>query len=171
MGKFLAALIVVCAIGAGAGIYYFQVYGYYEEVPVTGSDVVLTRPDGTEEVIDYGRFQAIDAKSSPIRYRACFTASSALGMLVETYAPYPGAEPREAPGWFGCFDADKIGAALESGQAKAFLSVENVHYGIDRVAAVFPDGSGYVWHQINRCGKVVFDGKPAPEDCPPPPGQ
>ena len=32
MGKFLAALIIVCAVGAGAAMYYLQVYGYYEEV-------------------------------------------------------------------------------------------------------------------------------------------
>lgn len=169
MGKFLAALIVICALGAGAGIYYFQVYGYYEEVAVTGADVVLTQPDGTEEVIDYAGFKAIDAMSSPIRYRACFATATSLAVLETTYAPYAGAEPREAPGWFDCFDADMIGEALESGQAKAFLSVENIHYGIDRVAAIFPDGRGFVWHQINRCGKVVFDGKPAPEGCPPPP--
>ena len=77
--------------------------------------------------------------------------------------------PLRAPNWFGCYSASGIGEALDAGKAKAFLSVSDVTYGIDRVVAVFPDGHGYVWHQINRCGKVVFDGKPAPEGCPPPP--
>ena len=40
---------------------------------------------------------------------------------------------------------------------------------IDRIVAVFPDGRGYAWHQINACGEVVFDGDPAPEGCPPVP--
>ncbi|MEM9853369.1 MAG: DUF6446 family protein, partial [Pseudomonadota bacterium] len=71
--------------------------------------------------------------------------------------------------WFDCFDADVIGAALKDGTARAFLGQRDVIYGIDRVVAVFDDGRGYVWHQINRCGEVVFDGEPVPEDCPPPP--
>ena len=63
----------------------------------------------------------------------------------------------------------EVGTALENGEAIAFLSVENVTYGIDRVAAILPDGRGVLWHQINRCGEVVFDGRPAPENCPEPP--
>lgn len=169
MGKFLAAMIVVCALAAGAGIYYLQVYGYYEEVPLTGGDVVLTTKGGMEEMIPYEDFEAIDASSSPIRYRACFRTSLTLPELEERFRPYEDAVPLEAPGWFGCYSADGIGEALEAGTARAFLSVENVHYGIDRIVAVLPDGHGYVWHQINPCGEVVFDGRPAPEGCPPPP--
>jgi len=82
---------------------------------------------------------------------------------------YPDAAPLVAPGWFDCFDADALGAALETGQALAFLSVPNVSYGVDRVIAVTPDGSGYAWHQINACGAVVFNRQPAPEGCPPVP--
>ena len=169
MGKFLAALIVVCALAAGGGIYYMQVYGYYEEVAPTGEDVVLTRRDGAEELIPYEGFKAIDASSSPIRYRACFRTDVPLEALEAAFEPYEKAVPLEAPGWFGCFSADGIGEALEAGKARAFLSVKDIHYGIDRVVAVFPDGHGYVWHQINPCGEVVFDGRPAPEGCPPPP--
>lgn len=171
MGKFLAALIVICALGAGGGIYYLQVYGYYDEVAPTGADVVLTRPDGSEAVIPYDGFEAIDADSSPIRYRACFRTDLPLAEIEGEFAPYPGAVPLEAPGWFGCFSADGIGEALEAGKARAFLSVANVHYGIDRIAAIFPDGHGYVWHQINPCGEVVFDGRPAPDGCPVPPSE
>ena len=40
---------------------------------------------------------------------------------------------------------------------------------IDRIVAVYPDGRAYAWHQINRCGEVVFDGNSAPEGCPTPP--
>ncbi|WP_276719175.1 DUF6446 family protein [Pseudooceanicola nitratireducens] len=170
MGKFLAALIVICAVGGGGLLYYLQVYGYYETIVPTGEDVILTDLTGAEDLVTYADFQAIDAYSSPIRYRACFT-TDVTGGALDSYQPYPDAEPLEAPGWFDCYDADEIGAALEDGRARAVLSVKNYVYGIDRVAAIFPDGRGYVWHQINHCGEVVFDGRPAPEGCPQPPSE
>ncbi len=40
---------------------------------------------------------------------------------------------------------------------------------IDRVVAIHEDGRGWIWDQINHCGEVVFDGQPAPADCPPAP--
>ena len=45
--------------------------------------------------------------------------------------------------------AAAIGAALETGEAVAFLSQANSHPGVDRVVAVFPDGRAYAWHQLN----------------------
>ena len=113
--------------------------------------------------------EAIDADSSPIRYRACFRLDRSLDDLSAEFMPYGRAEPRNAPEQFGCFDARAIGEALERGEAVAFLGVRDVQYGIDRVVAVFPDGRGYAWHQINDCGEEVFAGRPAPEGCPPPP--
>jgi hypothetical protein len=73
-----------------------------------------------------------------------------------------------APKWFDCFDAAFLGAQIEQGKARAFLAVENLTYGIDRIVTILPDGRGFAWTKINRCGKVVFDGKTAPEDCPKP---
>ncbi|MCM2560710.1 DUF6446 family protein [Lutimaribacter sp. EGI FJ00015] len=171
MGKFLGGLIVVCALAAGIGIYYLQVYAFYEPVPVTGTDdvQVTVMATGRPEPILYEDFKAIDADSSPIRYRACFTTQMSPGLLTETYQPYDRAVPLEAPGWFDCFDADEIGAALRDGRALAFMGTENIEYGIDRIVAVLPDGRGFVWHQINHCGEVVFDGQPVPENCPEPP--
>ena len=62
-----------------------------------------------------------------------------------------------------------IGTALEEGQATAYLGVPNIQYGFDRVVAIFPDGKGYAWHQMNICGEEVFDGNPPPPSCPPRP--
>lgn len=170
-GKLIGIFLVVTALVAGAALYYLQVYHFYEEVEATGAgDVRMTaRGAGAPEPVAHANFRAIDADSSPIRYRACFETDADPAALLETYAPYPEAVPLEAPGWFDCFDADAIGAALEEGRARAFLGVRNIDYGIDRVVAVTRAGRGYVWHQINRCGEVVFDGQPAPEDCPDPP--
>jgi hypothetical protein len=170
-GKIIAGLIVVISLIAGAAIYYLQVYHFYEPVKATGTDdVQLTvMVTGAPEPILYEDFEAINAVSSPIRYRACFTTSQSLAMMSETYEPYDGAEPLVAPGWFKCFDAKEIGRALEEGSAIAFLGEANIEYGIDRVVAVLPDGRGFAWQQINHCGEVVFDGQPAPENCPPKP--
>ena len=170
-GKILAACIILAALIAGGSIYYLQVYAYYTTVAVHGSeDVMLTaQASGQPEAITYRDFQAIDSDSSPIRYRGCFTTTQSLEALAQSYLVIKKPEPRVAPGWFSCFDADRIGAALESGDAMAFMGTENIRYGIDRIVAVEPDGTGHVWHRINRCGKIVFAGRTAPSDCPEPP--
>ncbi|MCF3593673.1 DUF6446 family protein [Rhodobacteraceae bacterium LMO-12] len=172
-GKLVGSVILILAAIAGAAIYYLQVYAFYDEVSARGSDDVMltTMAGGVPEPILYEDFKAIDASSSPLRYRACFTTSQSLAMMSETYEPYDDAVPLVGPGWFDCFDAVAIGRALEDDEALAFLGQTNIEYGIDRVIAVLPDGRGYVWHQINHCGEKVFDGQPAPDGCPPPPHQ
>ena len=171
MGKFLAILLLGCAVLAGGGMYYLQVHAFYERIEGNGrDDVVLTLAGGDAvTAIPYRGFEAIDSDSSPIRYRACFTTGLAPEEMAATYAPYPRAVPLNAPRWFSCFDAREIGAALSEGRAQAFMGQENFRYGIDRVVAIMPDGRGFVWHQINRCGAQVFDGRPVPEGCPAPP--
>ncbi len=171
IARALILAIVLLAVVAGAALYYFQVYAYYDEVSAEEvGGVLLVRADtGAPEPVSFENFRAIDSNSSPVRFRACFDPVASPAALAGTYAAYPRAVPLNAPGWFDCFDAAEIGAALESGAAFALLGVENVTYGIDRVVAVMPDGSARAWHQINRCGAVVFDGNPAPADCPPAP--
>jgi hypothetical protein len=157
------------ALVAGAALYYLQVYFFYQTVSAEQAPVELTTLEGMREQIRVTDFQAIDATSSPIRFRACFETPERMGTLTETYQVYEDAEPLTAPGWFGCFDAAALGAKLKKGEAVAFLGVANIQYGIDRVVALDVDGHGYVWHQINRCGAEVFDGNPRPDGCPPPP--
>lgn len=171
MGKFMAALILVSAIVAGGSMYYLQVYHFYETVVATGTDDVQLTPLGgaAPEAVLYDNFEAIDADSSPIRYRACFTTEMSHALLTETYELYENATPLTAPGWFECFDAEAIGEELQDGTALAFMGTENVLYGIDRIVAITADGRGYVWQEINDCGEVVFDGNHAPEGCPEPP--
>lgn len=169
-GKWIAGMIVALAALAGGGLYYLQVYHFYEEVAAEAAPIALTALySGQPEAIPADAIQAIDATSSPIRYRACFTTPLSLALLTETYALYDRAEPLNAPDWFDCFDAAALGAALEEDRALAFLGQANITYGIDRVVAVDEAGRGYVWHQINACGEKAFDGEPVPEGCPPPP--
>ena len=146
-------------------MYYAQVYGFYDEV--TQADVRLTtNATGTRETILFDAFEGIDAYSSPIRYRACFTTPTSLATLTETYELFDGAEPLNAPYWFDCFDAEALGAELAAGTALAFAGERNFEYGIDRVVAITADGRGYIWHQVNECGDKLYDGSPAGDDCP-----
>ena len=163
-------IVIMLLIGAASGglLYYQQVYAYYEEVGFSEDAVLLTRAEPQEvRPIVVNTFDAIDASSSPLRYRACFQTPLSGDALAQTYLTVDNAEPRVAPRWFDCFDARQIGADLQSGEATAFMGVENVQYGIDRIVAIYPDGRGYAWHQINACGEVVFDGNRPPDDCPP----
>jgi len=170
-GKFLVSLIVISAIFAGAGMYYFQVYAFYEPVAQSspGAEIRLTRLDGVAEPIATEGFEGIDADSSPIRYRACFTTTLSQTTLNDTYVVYDAAEPLTGPGWFSCYDAATVGGDLETGAVTAYLGEENITYGVDRVVAIYDDGRAFVWHQLNVCGRKVFDGEPAPQGCPPVP--
>lgn len=170
-GKIIAGGIVVSAILFGAGLYYSTVYAHYEPLD-TSSDaaqISATTFEGTQEDLLAEAVEGIDGDSSPIKFRACFTTPLSVAMLTETFAPYERPAPLVAPKWFACFDAKQIGEDLETGAAVAVMGEENFKYGFDRVVAVYPDGRGFAWNQINRCGQAVFDGDPAPAGCPPAP--
>jgi hypothetical protein len=150
-GKIIGGFLVLTGLVAGVAMYWLQVYAFYEEASFTpGAEIMLTPIIGDQpEVIVANNVTGIDAGSSPLRFRACFTTPTSLATLTETYRVYDGATPLLAPGWFDCFDANAIGAALESGEALAFLSQHDIAAGVDRVVAVFPDGRAYAWHQLN----------------------
>ena len=168
LGQFLAGFTVFSALLAGGAMYYLQVYAFYEEVSAQGEDIrIVSLMSGEPEPILFENFQAIDGSSSPIRYRACFTTEMSHSLLTETYVAFEKAEPRNAPGWFDCFDAEAIGAELEAGTALTFLSQKNFAYGVDRVVAITEDGRGYIWHELNDCGAKAYDGSPTGEACPP----
>ncbi len=170
-GRIAVGFIVISALFAGAFLWYTAESAFYTPVAFRpGAEIRLVplTSDLPEPILVAG-VTGIDADSSPIKFRACFTTPMSLAMLTETYRAYDNAEPLIAPSSFACFDAKAIGEALETGQALAFLSEPNITWGVDRVVAVTADGHGYAWHQINACGREVFDGNPAPEGCPPPP--
>lgn len=169
-GRLLILLMLVSALAVGGGIWYAQVYAFYSEPSLEEAGGVVLTDAATGEVreIPVEFFQAIDSDSSPIRFRACFDLGERVDDL-DWAAPYEGAQPLVAPGWFDCFDAGSLDAALTDGGATPYLGVKDIQYGIDRIVAVAPDGKGWMWHQINRCGAAVFDGNPAPDGCPPPP--
>ncbi|UWR16675.1 DUF6446 family protein [Sulfitobacter sp. M368] len=165
-GKIVGIVIMVSALIAGLGLYYLQIYGFYREVPA--ADVTLVSLTTQEpETIEAAGIQAIDADSSPIRFRACFTTDLSLPLLTETYVLVDSATPRNAPGWFDCFDAEALGNEIETGTALTFLGQKNIAYGVDRIVAITDDGRGYVWHELNDCGEKAYDGTVVGEECPP----
>lgn len=170
-GKLLVIVLLLCAALAGVSMYYLQIYGFYYEVEAEpGRDVQLLPVNGeTPEAIAYTAFQAIDADSSPIRYRACFETSETLDSLSQAFQPSDDKEPLTAPSWFDCYDATALGAALKNGTARAFIGAKNIHYGVDRIVAVTENGKGFVWHALNNCGEKAFDGTVVGEECPPRP--
>lgn len=149
-GRLVGTFIVGVALIAGVAIYWLQLYAFYDEVSAEDGLRMTNLVTGQPEVVLYESFEGIDADSSPLRYRSCFTTTMSLAMLTETFESYEEATPLTAPGWFDCFDAVQIGADIEQGNALAFLGERNIKDGVDRVVAIYPDGRGYAWHQLNE---------------------
>ena len=164
-GKVIGIVILLSAAIAGGALFYLQEYGFYEAVLEEDVQLVSLATNEPESIV-FGDFQAIDAESSPIRYRACFTTGQSLAFLTESYVLIENATPRNAPGWFDCFDASAIAEELAAGRALAFLGGKNVAFGVDRIVAITQDGRGYVWHELNDCGQKSYDGTVVGEACP-----
>lgn len=166
-GRIAATVILLSSLIAGGVLYYLQVYGFYEDVTAEVAEVrLMPLGGGDPQPIMAENIQAIDAESSPIRFRACFTTSASLAMLTETYVGLERAIPRNAPEWFDCFDAARIAAELETGTALAFLAGKNVDFGVDRIVAINENGEGFIWHELNDCGEKAYDGTIIGEECP-----
>ncbi|MBV0890722.1 histidine kinase [Paracoccus sp. Z118] len=147
-GKIMVSMLVLTALLAGLAMYYLQVYGFYEEFDeITGpNEITVTLPDGRARSVEVEGFRAIDASSSPIRWRGCFTLDPAE---IADAAPYTGATPLNGPRWFRCYSARGLTEDLESGAARAVLGQADVRPDVDRVIVVYPDGRAFGWHQFN----------------------
>jgi hypothetical protein len=117
--------------------------------PIESADLFVTTLTGEVLTLTPETFEGIDADTSPLRFRVCVTLDEAGLAAAGQGAPVEEPTPLTAPGWFDCFDAAAIGAALEAGEAEAVLGERNARAGVDRVFAVFPDGRVYGWHQLN----------------------
>ncbi|SLN22006.1 DUF6446 family protein [Pseudooctadecabacter jejudonensis] len=172
--QFAIAAIIGSGVLAGAGMIYLQNYaGWAELSSLEVGEVQLQTLEGGElEAIIAENVKGLDTVQDGVRlsgdlsFRACFTTPQSLAMLTETYVIADNAEPLTTVGWFDCYDAREVGQAIETGEAVAFRGMENISYGVDRMAAVFPDGRGFVWHQLNACGEALFAGDTPPETCP-----
>lgn len=150
IGRIAVVVMLVAAAVTGAVAYWLQTYAFYYTIDFPpGAEVRIMRADGTADAIVTTDMEGIDADSSPLRYRACFHTDARPDALLRTHAVMEDPTPLNGPGWFSCYDAAVVGEALEAGDAVAFLSAPDIHPGVDRVVALFPDGRGYAWHQLN----------------------
>lgn len=136
----MIALLAFTALFAVA-LVWFQLFAFYERasgigaLPVAGATVPVSGYEG------------IDATSSPLKLRGCFRADP------EAFAaapPAPEAEPLTAPFWFRCFDARAIAEDLAAGRATAHALETDRPEGFDLIVALYPDGRGYLWRQLNE---------------------
>ncbi|MEM7671328.1 MAG: DUF6446 family protein [Pseudomonadota bacterium] len=140
-GRLLMSGLVLFCVIFGAALWYFQIYAYYERINGVTN---ITAGQGELAVSGY---DGIEAATSPLKLRACFT-------LADEFNPEASgretATPLTAPHWFTCFDAEQIARDIQSGAATAVLAARNESDGVDRYLAVYPDGRGFMWRQLNE---------------------
>lgn len=122
-----------------AALVWFQLFAFYERSSGVSELSVAGAP------VPVADWQGIDATSSPLKLRGCFHV--APGAFAAA-APAPDATPLNAPFWFRCFDAGQITRDIAAGTAQAVALARNEPDGFDLMAAVYPDGRGYVWRQL-----------------------
>jgi hypothetical protein len=147
MGRWIVVAIIGITILFAAGMWYAQTRAYYGRID--SADLVVTTPTGEVLPLSHSGFQGVDADTSPLRFRACFTLDEAGMATIARAATHPDAEPLVAPAWFDCYDARALSEAIEMSEARPVMSMHEIARGVDRVFAVFPDGRGYAWHQLN----------------------
>jgi hypothetical protein len=138
-GTVLALGFALVAALFGAALWYAQVHAFYERVQGLG---VVSIAGAAVPVTGYA---GLDGTASPLKLRGCFRLDPAA-LPAAPAAAKP--TPLVAPGWFDCFDAKAIDAALRRGEARALVAASEEPAGFDRIVAVFPDGRAYQWRQI-----------------------
>jgi Family of unknown function (DUF6446) len=143
--------LVICFLGFVAifvaGLVWTQFFAYYERQK--GIDTLTV----SGEEVPVADYVGIESASSPLKLRGCFAIDpAAVARLAPPAAPR--ATPLNAPFWFRCFDAGRLTADLAAGDARAYDIGRDHPEGFDLMLAVYPDGRGYVWRQLNE----RFDG-------------
>jgi len=149
--------LIVSALAIGAGIWYSSTVGSYDRV--TDIDALPVAGE-LRAIADY---QGLDGVSSPLKLRGCFTQD---WDVAASDAHRDEATPLVTPGWFDCFDALQIDADIQAGTATVLISEENNPFGFTTYLAVYQDGRGVLWRQINACGEAQFEGSELPQGCP-----
>lgn len=139
-GRLLVLLFLGFLAVFAAGLVWTQFFAFYQRrQDIDG----LAVPGGTVPVAGY---DGIDAATSPLKLRGCFRIDPAA---VAGLPPAPEATPLTAPFWFRCFDAGRLTRDLAAGAARAYALGRNEPDGFDVMLAVYPDGRGYLWRQLN----------------------
>lgn len=107
-------------------------------MPVTG---------GAAEEILLDGLTATSDNAVPESLWACFTTPLSMGLLTESYVVAEDVAPTDPVSSLPCFDAGNVTAAVDQGQAVAFVGARDVWPGVDRVVAVYLDGRAVAWNQ------------------------
>ena len=134
---FLAFLMIFTLI-----LFYFQNFAFYKRVETKNRLLIQKK---VVEVINY---YGIDARSSGLKLRECFTVADEA-FDIKGLTRYQKPTPLNAPFWFDCFNAESITKDINTNKAVAFLSKKEEFDGIDKVIALYPDGTGFQWRQLN----------------------
>lgn len=138
--KLILGFLVFLGIFA-AGLVWTQFFAFYERQEGVGA---LTIDGAVVPVADY---RGIDASSSPLKLRGCLRVDPAA---VAALVPATDATPLNGPFWFRCFSAGQLTRDLAAGAAKAYRIAHDEPEGFDLMLAVYPDGRGYLWRQLNE---------------------
>lgn len=141
-GKLIAGGIVAIGAVFGIGMWYSQVYAYYEEV--TG----ITEVTVGGEPFNVSDYVGINAPTSPLKMRGCFTFENPKGAIVAGQRATD-ATPLKPPHWFDCFDPEQITADIDAGEAIPIMAGKDEGDGADLYMAIYTDGRAYRWRQPN----------------------
>jgi hypothetical protein len=131
-----AAFLAVFA----AAFVWFQFFAYYQRHRDVGALAIAG------ESLPVAGYDGIDAATSPLKLRGCFRIDPAA---VAALAPAADATPLTAPFWFRCFSARRLTRVLAAGAATAYRIAHDEPPGFDLMLAVYPDGRGFTWRQLN----------------------
>jgi hypothetical protein len=138
-GRVLVSWFLAFVVVFAAALIWFQFFAFYERVEGVES---LTVAGETVPVTGY---EGIDATSSPLKLRGCFTIDPAsVGGLEPAAEP----TPLTPPPWFRCFDAKELARDIDAGRARAYTAAAEAPEGFDLMLAVYPNGRGYLWRQL-----------------------
>jgi len=143
-GRRLAVGLVAFAALFGAALWWVQTRAFYEESEAVSIAMLRDEYPAIE-------WRQIDAPTSPLKMRACLRmAPETAGRLRDDLYEIADAEPLVAPGWFDCFDAERISRDLAEGPANGYRLGPSGFDGVDVYLALYPNGRGYVWRQLNE---------------------
>ena len=169
-GQVFGIVILATALMAGAALYYLQVYHFYEEVTLASEggevEMKITLADGSVIDLPAPGFRGDRRRQLAHPVPRLFRRGAAAGCGPR---PLRGRRAAQRAGLVRVLRRAGHRRGARGGARARLSGRADIEYGIDRVIAVTEDGRAYAWHQINRCGEVVFDGQPAPDDCPDPP--
>ena len=66
----VVAILLITAVFGGFQ-WWFHTRAYY--APIESAELAIALDDSTEMTLSYSDFEGIDADTSPLRFRACFT--------------------------------------------------------------------------------------------------